>query len=191
MWKPPLTEAAFMSWLKARMTDELRTTARSPAATLACTVSGAVSARRASPAATNSSTMGKIHQRRRSVARNPLGRVMVCRIRLSSAGLLRPAAQAKSRTHRSQLQRLSGLLSVLAIGFLAGEIPPGPGLRHHQPGQQQLLDVEKHVQYPHRVARDVAVERTEQLTAQRADEARDLVHQRRRHGASPVLDDVL
>ena len=37
--------------------------------------------------------------------------------------VLRPAAQAISRTIRNQLQRLSGLLSALANGFLGGEPP--------------------------------------------------------------------
>src|SRR5438552_1367144 len=60
-----------MSWLKVRTTAELRTTARSPSATLALTASGAVNARRTSPAATSTRTMGSTHQRRRNVPPNP------------------------------------------------------------------------------------------------------------------------
>ena len=41
--------------------------------------------------------------------------------------VLRPAAQAISRTLRIQLQGLSGLLSALAMGFLPGRTPLGLG----------------------------------------------------------------
>jgi len=46
----------------------------------------AVSARSASPAAASRRTMGKIHQRRRSVAPNPPPRATVCCIKGTSAG---------------------------------------------------------------------------------------------------------
>src|SRR5207248_11008845 len=75
-----------MSWLNLSETAELRTTAWSPSATLALTASGADSARNTSAAATSSRTMGKIHQRRFSIAANPRLRVKVWRIKGSSAG---------------------------------------------------------------------------------------------------------
>ena len=86
MRKPLVTDATSMSWLKVRATDELRATAWSPSVTLALTASGAESARSTSAAATSVRTMGKIHQRRFSVAVNPRLRAMVWRIKGSSAG---------------------------------------------------------------------------------------------------------
>ena len=74
---PLFTDATSMSWLNVSTTAELRTTAWSPSATLALTLSGAVSARSANPAATMASTMGNTHQRRRSAARSPLSRATV------------------------------------------------------------------------------------------------------------------
>src|SRR5205807_6441214 len=72
------------------------------------------------------------------------------------------------------------LIERRALRFSSRQDPPDRDLRHHQSGQEQLLNIEEDVQDPHRVTRDVAVEGAQQLAAEWAHELRDLVHQRRR-----------
>ena len=70
---PLRTDPWFMFWLKVRTMPEVRATSRSPSLTLALTCSGAVSSFRATAPATTTTTIGPIHQRRRTVRVNREG----------------------------------------------------------------------------------------------------------------------
>src|ERR1700737_1683002 len=124
-----------MSWLKVMTTAELRTTWWSPSATLALTVSGAVSARSTSPAATNTRTIGNTHQRRRSAAPSPLSRATVGRIWEPQArhphgrtGYFRHTPDSTATAIR--------LIERAGSRFSRQARPLRLGLRHHEPRQQ-------------------------------------------------------